>query len=114
LFCWRFALRLFAFSREFPVPTELVNSVILIFHCCRIPVPFNVTPHLKHMTTVMSGLFVALWVGRALGAACGTASPMALPITDTAVDPNIPDSLMRGIPARIGTPPQNIVVLPWP
>jgi hypothetical protein len=39
---------------------------------------------------------------------------MALPITDTVVDPTIPGSLMRGIPAQIGTPPQDIVVLPWP
>ncbi|SPQ19645.1 f58b5868-3b7f-4eaf-9a50-02c158bc32bc [Thermothielavioides terrestris] len=34
--------------------------------------------------------------------------------THIAVDPSIPDSLMRGIPSRIGTPPQHIVVLPWP
>ncbi|KAK3305986.1 uncharacterized protein B0T15DRAFT_485463 [Chaetomium strumarium] len=67
------------------------------------------------MFTVMQHLLIALWAERALGSACDTpASPIALPITDIAVDPNIPDSLMRGVQAKIGTPPQNIVVLPWP
>ncbi|KAM7194042.1 Aspartic peptidase domain containing protein [Naviculisporaceae sp. PSN 640] len=42
-----------------------------------------------------------------------TASPLALPITDVQVLPSVGDSFMRGIPARIGTPPQDIVVLPW-
>lgn len=42
-----------------------------------------------------------------------TATPLALPITDVQVLPSIPDSFMRGIPARIGTPPQDIVLLPW-
>lgn len=63
-------------------------------------------------------LLVALWVHAHIqdvsGAACPSASPMAFPITDVAIDPNIPDSLMRGIPARVGTPPQSIVMLPWP
>ncbi|KEF63865.1 uncharacterized protein A1O9_01843 [Exophiala aquamarina CBS 119918] len=39
--------------------------------------------------------------------------PFALSITDVQVDPEIPDSFMRGIPAQIGTPPQHIVMLPW-
>ncbi len=59
--------------------------------------------------------FIALWAGRAAAAVCNnTVSPLALPITDIVVDPSIPNSLMRGIPAKIGTPPQNIVVMPWP
>ncbi len=59
-------------------------------------------------------ILVALWAGHAAAAVCGAISPLALPITDTAVDPKIPDSLMRGVLAKIGTPPQNIIVLPWP
>ncbi|KAK4243460.1 aspartic peptidase domain-containing protein [Corynascus novoguineensis] len=64
-----------------------------------------------------ASLFIlTLGVGRALGAVCGgnTPTPMALPITDALVDPDIPDSLLRGIPANVGSPPQSIVVLPWP
>ncbi|KAM7211719.1 Aspartic peptidase domain containing protein [Rhypophila decipiens] len=50
----------------------------------------------------------------ALGAtqACVSATPLALPITDIQVLPSISDSVMKGIPARIGTPPQDIVLLP--
>lgn len=59
-------------------------------------------------------LFIALWAGRALGATCDMVLPMALPITDVIVDPSIPGSFMRGVPAKIGTPPQDIVVMPWP
>ncbi|KAK4234449.1 aspartic peptidase domain-containing protein [Achaetomium macrosporum] len=66
------------------------------------------------MVTVMWSLIIALWAEHGLGGACNTTtSPIALPITDTVVDPKIPDSLMRGIPAKIGTPSHNIVVLPW-
>ena len=43
----------------------------------------------------------------------GSGAPIALPITDVQVVPSISDSLMKGIPAKIGTPPQNIVLLPW-
>ena len=39
--------------------------------------------------------------------------PIALPLKDVAVDPRIPGSFMRGIPARLGSPPQSIVLLPW-
>ncbi|GKT45017.1 uncharacterized protein ColSpa_05198 [Colletotrichum spaethianum] len=39
--------------------------------------------------------------------------PVALPIQDVQVDPDIPNSFMRGIPAKIGTPAQDIVMLPW-
>ncbi|KAI2625072.1 acid protease [Hypoxylon sp. NC1633] len=41
-------------------------------------------------------------------------SPFQLPVRDVQVVPDIPDSFMRGIAATIGTPPQNIVLLPWP
>jgi hypothetical protein len=57
--------------------------------------------------------FLALWVNRALGARCSTAAPLALPVTFNVVDPDFPDTLIRGIPAKIGTPTQDIVVLPW-
>ncbi|KAH6848017.1 aspartic peptidase domain-containing protein [Chaetomium sp. MPI-CAGE-AT-0009] len=66
------------------------------------------------MQTLMLTLFIALWAGRALGATCNTPVPIALPITDVIVDPSIPGSFMRGVPAKIGTPPQDIVVMPWP
>lgn len=61
-------------------------------------------------------LLVAIWAGRALADVCGAASPspLAFPIKDVAIDPEIPDSLVRGIPARVGTPAQDIVMLPWP
>ncbi|KAK3293754.1 aspartic peptidase domain-containing protein [Chaetomium fimeti] len=66
------------------------------------------------MQPLMLTFFIALWAGRAFGATCDTAAPMALPITDVIVDPSIPGSFMRGVPAKIGTPPQDIVVMPWP
>ncbi|AEO71934.1 uncharacterized protein THITE_2148504 [Thermothielavioides terrestris NRRL 8126] len=61
-------------------------------------------------------LVAALWVERVVSATCPnkTASPLAVPIRDTQVDPSIANSTMRGIPAKIGTPPQDIVMIPWP
>jgi hypothetical protein len=38
---------------------------------------------------------------------------LSLPIQDVQVIPSIPDSFMRGIPLRAGTPAQDLVVLPW-
>ena len=61
----------------------------------------------------MLSILLGLWVGRALAARCNTAAPVALPVTFNVVDPDFPDTLIRGIPASIGTPPQDIVVLPW-
>jgi hypothetical protein len=44
---------------------------------------------------------------------CGShPPPLAFPITDVQVDPAVPNSLMRGVAARIGTPAQNIIVFP--
>lgn len=54
---------------------------------------------------------LAVWARHGLGATCG--SPLALPITDVQVVPSIPNSFMKGIPTKIGTPPQDIVLLPW-
>ncbi|KAI2605960.1 acid protease [Hypoxylon fragiforme] len=45
---------------------------------------------------------------------CDDIEPFQLPIKDVQVLPEIPNSLMRGIAATVGTPPQNIVLLPWP
>ncbi|KAK3945652.1 aspartic peptidase domain-containing protein [Diplogelasinospora grovesii] len=39
--------------------------------------------------------------------------PLHLPITDIQVLPNISDSFVYGIPASVGTPAENIVLLPW-
>ena len=43
-----------------------------------------------------------------------TLETVVLPIKDVQVNSTVPDSLMKGIPARIGTPEQDIVLLPWP
>ncbi|KAG8669359.1 hypothetical protein FPOAC2_08686 [Fusarium poae] len=43
---------------------------------------------------------------------CNT-EPLSLPIRDVQVLPNVEKSLMKGIPATIGSPSQNIVLLPW-
>ncbi|KAK3684161.1 aspartic peptidase domain-containing protein [Podospora appendiculata] len=63
-------------------------------------------------------LAFSLWANKAFvvtPAPCVTsASPIALPITDVQVDPAVPHSLMKCIPMRLGTPPQDILVLPWP
>lgn len=40
--------------------------------------------------------------------------PLSFPITDVQVDPKVADSFIKGIPAQIGNPPQNIVLMPWP
>ena len=45
-------------------------------------------------------------------ASCGP-EPFALPIKDVQVRADVPNSLMRGIPAKIGSPEQDIVLLPW-
>ena len=50
---------------------------------------------------------------RALASSCEP-QPFAVPIKDVQVDASITDSFMRGIPATIGTPEQNILLAPWP
>ncbi|KAI1760425.1 acid protease [Hypoxylon sp. FL1150] len=45
---------------------------------------------------------------------CEEVSPFQLPIKDVQVLPNISESFMRGISLSVGTPPQDIVLLPWP
>jgi len=49
----------------------------------------------------------------ALGCKSDAARPIALPLRDVLVDLGISDSYMRGIPAKVGTPPQDIAMLPW-
>jgi hypothetical protein len=39
--------------------------------------------------------------------------PLSLPIRDVQILPNVKKSLMTGIPAKIGSPEQSIVLLPW-
>ncbi|KAK8104417.1 uncharacterized protein PG998_011450 [Apiospora kogelbergensis] len=39
--------------------------------------------------------------------------PVALPLKDVQVLPRVKDSYMRGIPIKVGTPPQDLVVMPW-
>ncbi|KAK1830852.1 aspartic peptidase domain-containing protein [Podospora conica] len=58
-------------------------------------------------------LLLAAGAWSALGQDCGSAVPVAFPITDVQTDPAAANSFMRGIPAKIGTPPQDIVMLPW-
>ncbi|KNB10917.1 hypothetical protein FOXG_20431 [Fusarium oxysporum f. sp. lycopersici 4287] len=41
------------------------------------------------------------------------AEPLVLHLRDVQVLPGVPNSFMKGIPAEIGTPPQNLVLLPW-
>ncbi|KAI1154307.1 acid protease [Nemania diffusa] len=45
---------------------------------------------------------------------CGDIEPLAFPITDVQIIPNITNSFTKGIQAGVGTPRQNIVFLPWP
>ena len=40
--------------------------------------------------------------------------PLVLPLQDVQVNATVADSFMTGIPAQVGTPPQDIVLLPWP
>ncbi|KAH8819858.1 aspartic peptidase domain-containing protein [Xylogone sp. PMI_703] len=49
---------------------------------------------------------------RTEGTSCGS-KVVSLPLKDVQVLPDIENSLMRGIPAKVGTPSQDIVVLPW-
>ena len=68
------------------------------------------------MVSIITVLLALLSAGiqHVLGAtSCGSGTPIAFPIADIQVDPSIPDSLMKGIAAKIGTPPQTIVMLPW-
>ncbi|KAH6848028.1 aspartic peptidase domain-containing protein [Chaetomium sp. MPI-CAGE-AT-0009] len=66
-------------------------------------------------SAMLWGVIIALWAGQSLAAECPEPpSPLAFPITDAQVDPRVPGSLLRGIPVNIGTPPQKLVVLPWP
>lgn len=58
-------------------------------------------------------LVLAAWTRSALAQDCGSAVPVAFPITDVQTDPAVANSLMRGIPAKVGTPAQDIVMLPW-
>ncbi|KAK7990241.1 hypothetical protein PG990_014521 [Apiospora arundinis] len=41
------------------------------------------------------------------------AQPVALPLKDIQVLPKVKGSYMRGIPVKVGTPPQDLVVMPW-
>ncbi|KAM5343232.1 hypothetical protein ACJ41O_014198 [Fusarium nematophilum] len=41
------------------------------------------------------------------------AEPLALPIRDVQVIPEVEGSFIKGIPAKIGSPEQDVVLLPW-
>lgn len=58
-------------------------------------------------------LFVAL-AAPVCTTTCGEAGLFQLPIRDVQVLPNVSDSFMKGIALSVGTPPQDIVLLPWP
>ncbi|KAM0351614.1 hypothetical protein ACHAPU_002624 [Fusarium lateritium] len=57
-------------------------------------------------------LSTLLFLRAASASTCNT-EPLVLPIQNVQVDPNYEESYMIGIPAQIGTPPQNLVLLPW-
>lgn len=57
-------------------------------------------------------LLALLFVRMAFASSCD-AEPLVLPLQDVQVLPDVSDTFMKGIPAEIGTPPQNIVLLPW-
>lgn len=45
---------------------------------------------------------------------CGNSTPLHLPLRDVQVLSDVQGSYMRGISAKIGTPEQDIVLIPWP
>ncbi|KAM0193010.1 hypothetical protein ACHAPI_007959 [Fusarium lateritium] len=57
-------------------------------------------------------LATLLFLREASASSCD-AEPLVLPIRSVQVYPDIKDSYMIGIPAEVGTPPQNLVLLPW-
>lgn len=55
-----------------------------------------------------------LAVTQAVSTSCDAITPLQLPIKDIQAMPDIEDSLMRGVAAKVGFPEQDIVLLPWP
>lgn len=66
------------------------------------------------MPSIRYLLAVALVLSTAAGEAECDFEPISLALTDVQVLPDVKDSFMRGIPAKIGSPEQNIILLPWP
>lgn len=87
----------------------VTNSVSILPSRCRPYTPMAMAP------LILVLILHFLYIRTARTAECGpnNAKPVVLPIKDVLVDPSITESLMRGIPARIGSPPQPIVLLPW-
>ncbi|KAA8633983.1 hypothetical protein SMACR_07615 [Sordaria macrospora] len=71
-------------------------------------------PHVvdRAMPFMTSSLVLALGAASVLAADCP--SPLSFPITTKQIDPKVPDSFMRGISVKIGTPEQTILVNAWP
>ncbi|KAF5538497.1 hypothetical protein FMEXI_9366 [Fusarium mexicanum] len=57
-------------------------------------------------------LLTLVFLREAFASSCD-AEPLVLPLQDVQVLPDVANSFMKGIPAKIGTPPQNVVLLPW-
>ncbi|KAG9506647.1 hypothetical protein J7337_000180 [Fusarium musae] len=57
-------------------------------------------------------LFTLLFVREAFSSSCD-AEPLVLPLQDVQVLSDVPNSFVKGIPAKIGTPSQTLVLLPW-
>ncbi|RSL51171.1 hypothetical protein CEP53_008540 [Fusarium sp. AF-6] len=57
-------------------------------------------------------LLLLLVVPASCSSSCDT-EPLSLPIRDVQVLPNVEKSLMKGIPTKLGSPTQNVVLLPW-
>ncbi|KAH7182013.1 aspartic peptidase domain-containing protein [Fusarium sp. MPI-SDFR-AT-0072] len=60
----------------------------------------------------MYRFLLTLLLRKAFASSCD-AEPLVLPLQDVQVLLDVSDSFMKGIPAEIGTPPQNLVLLPW-
>ncbi|KAL6920518.1 hypothetical protein FSST1_004544 [Fusarium sambucinum] len=61
----------------------------------------------------MQSLLPILLFLRATFASSCDAQPLVLPIRDVQILADNEESLMRGIAGQVGTPPQNVVLLPW-
>ncbi|KAM0553327.1 hypothetical protein ACHAPJ_007340 [Fusarium lateritium] len=61
----------------------------------------------------MRRLLPLLLVASASCASLCDTEPLSLPLRDVQVLPNVKNSFMTGIPAKVGSPEQDIVLLPW-
>lgn len=101
------------FTRALPV----LFSVNVYCHCRRLHT-FNSTSHSSTLLGPSSFmifliLLCVVLMSTASGAVNCDASPVSLPIEDIQVVPDISGSFMVGLRATVGSPSQDIVMLPW-